>query len=269
MEKTFFKYKESATVNTKLKHIVTTCLTSLDDFLMRLLDNKPYTLGIISEKIISQSGDLEDFGITIVNDLQTLNQFPELLKMSINKALSLVNFNKYKQYSIDEQIDVDVWDLLRTYCYFEYNYASSLLAIMSADEAKKYIENQEVDKIQEQRNPENYFKTFEDLIKNLKTIIDNFQTQEAIAEVLDDDRMVFKITKCKWAEMLKDFDPEFGFAMLCSTDYELAKNYNPDFVLTRNNTLMEGDDYCDFCYHDTRTEKEITHPTDQFWKEYS
>ena len=124
-------------------------------------------------------------------------------------------------------------------------------------------------KVKAQRNPENYFETFEDLIKNLKTIIDNIQTIEAIAEVLDDDKMIFKITKCKWAEMLRDLDPEFGFAMLCSTDYEQAKNYNPDFVLTRNNTLMEGDDYCDFCYHDTRTEKEITHPTDQFWKEYS
>jgi len=269
MEKTFFKYKENATINTKLKDVVTTCLTSLDDFLKRLSDNKPDSMGIITEKIFSQSGDLEDFGIIIDNDYQTLNQYPKLLKMSTNKALSLVNYNKYKQYLIDERIDVDVWDLLRTFCNFEYNYTISFLAIMSRDEAIKYIKNQEADKVRERRNPENYVETLTDLIKNLKAIMGNLQTQEAIAEVLDDDKMIFKITKCKWAEMLRDLDPEFGFAMLCSTDYEQAKNYNPDFVLTRTNTLMEGDDYCDFCYHDTRTEKEITHPTDQFWKEYS
>ncbi|KKK68372.1 hypothetical protein LCGC14_2944710 [marine sediment metagenome] len=140
---------------------------------------------------------------------------------------------------------------------------------MSRDEALKYIENQEADKVREQRNPENYYETFKDLIKYLKDIIDNLQTQEAIAELLEDDRMVFKITKCKWAELMKYLDPEFGYAMLCSTDYELAKNYNPDFILTRNKTLMEGNDHCDFCYHDTRKEKEINHPTNQFWKEYT
>ena len=224
-------------------------------------------MGIISDEIISQSGDLEDFGITIENNYHTLSQFPKLLKLSINKVLSLVNFDKYKQYSIDEQIDVDVWDLLRTYCHFEYFYVSSLLAIMSRDEAKKYIENQEAEKVIGQRNPENYYETFEDLIKNLKEVIGNLQTQEFIIEVLGVNRMVFKITKCKWAELMKNLDPEFGYATLCSTDYEIAKNYNPDFVLTRTNTLMEGDDFCDFCYHDTRIVKEIAHPSEKDFQE--
>jgi len=267
MEKTSFKYTENATISTKLKDIITTCLTSLDDFLKRLMDNQPGSLGIITEKIFSQSGELEDFGITFDTDYQTLKLYPMLLKISINKALSLVNFSKYKQYSIDEQIDIDVLDLLRTYCYFEYNYSSSLLAIMSRDEAKKYIENQEAEKVKAQRNPENYYETFKDLIKYLKDVISNLQTQEYIIELLGDNRMVFKITKCKWAELMKDLDPDFGYASLCSTDYEIAKNYNPEFTLTRNKTLMEGDEYCDFCYHDTRVKKEITHPSEKDFQE--
>ena len=32
---------------------------------------------------------------------------------------------------------------------------------------------------------------------------------------------------------------------------------------------MEGDEYCDFCYHDTRKEKKVVHPSDDFWNKFN
>ena len=42
---------------------------------------------------------------------------------------------------------------------------------------------------------------------------------------------------------------------------------DPNFVLTRQNTIMEGQDYCDFCYHDTRLVDQVEHPPKEFWED--
>ena len=64
-------------------------------------------------------------------------------------------------------------------------------------------------------------------------------------------------------------DPELSYAVACHYDIEAAKNMNPKFVLTRKKTLMEGDDCCDFCYHDARVVETIIHPSEQFWNDLS
>lgn len=43
----------------------------------------------------------------------------------------------------------------------------------------------------------------------------------------------------------------------------------PNFILTRKHTMMEGYDYCDFCYHNTRIKKDIIHPSEDYWKEFN
>ena len=57
------------------------------------------------------------------------------------------------------------------------------------------------------------------------------------------------------------------YAMLCYSDFQGAKNLNPNFILTRTKTIMMGDEYCDFCYHDTQKVKEITHPSEKEFQE--
>ncbi len=55
--------------------------------------------------------------------------------------------------------------------------------------------------------------------------------------------------------------------MLCYSDFQGAQNLNPNFVLTRTKTLMMGDDYCDFYYHDTRKDKDLSHPRESEFEE--
>jgi len=268
MEKTVFTFQENATIKTSIKDVLNTCLTSLDGFLKRSIEDLPDSINLIIDKIISQFGNIEEKEISIDSDYPLLKKYPKLFKKSINMVLSLINYEKYNQYPIEEQIEVEVSDLLRTYGQFEYYYSSSLIAIMSREEAIKYIETQEAKKVISRRDSSNYFNTLEDLVKYLKTTIDFWQTQEAIAEVINGAKMAFKIKKCRWADLLKDLDSGFGYAMLCSTDFEQAKNYNIAYRLTRKKTLMEGDEYCDFCYHDTRENKDLTHPSEIFWNNF-
>lgn len=87
--------------------------------------------------------------------------------------------------------------------------------------------------------------------------------QECVIGPLDEERLLYKVKKCEWAEMLKDFDVELYDAMMCYSDFQGAKNLNPNFILTRTKTILIGDDYCDFCYHDTRKDQDLTHPSEK------
>ena len=109
--------------------------------------------------------------------------------------------------------------------------------------------------------------SYEKLVERFKNNLGRWQMQECVIGPLDEEKMLYKVKKCAWAESLKDFDRELCYYMLCYSDFEGAKNLNPNFILTRAKTIMMGDDYCDFCYHDTRKGNDLTHPTEKKFEE--
>ena len=77
-----------------------------------------------------------------------------------------------------------------------------------------------------------------------------------------------KVTRCMWVEILKEFgDPELGYAVACHCDFQSAKYIGKNFRLTRTRTLMQGDEICDFCWHDVSIDKEMKHAPEEFWQE--
>jgi len=83
---------------------------------------------------------------------------------------------------------------------------------------------------------------------------------------LDAGQAGCKVTKCKWHEVLKQFnDPDFEYAVICHYDFEAARCHNPNFKLTREGTLAQGRPYCDFIWHDVRVDKKVAHPAMDFW----
>jgi hypothetical protein len=83
---------------------------------------------------------------------------------------------------------------------------------------------------------------------------------------LNDGQVGCKVTKCKWHEVLKEFnDPDLEYAVICHYDFEAARCHNPNFKLTREGTLAQGCSCCDFIWHDTRVEKNPAHPSKDFW----
>jgi predicted ArsR family transcriptional regulator len=63
------------------------------------------------------------------------------------------------------------------------------------------------------------------------------------------ERFSFNVTHCRYAEMYKELGiPELGTLLSCNRDFALAQGFNPEIVLTRTQTIMEGALFCDFRY---------------------
>jgi L-2-amino-thiazoline-4-carboxylic acid hydrolase len=63
------------------------------------------------------------------------------------------------------------------------------------------------------------------------------------------DAFEIDVTGCKYAEFYKQLgEPELGFLLACSADFDTAKGFDPDIKLTRTQTIMQGASHCDFRY---------------------
>ena len=67
------------------------------------------------------------------------------------------------------------------------------------------------------------------------------------------DAFAFDVTGCRYAEFYKELgEPELGFLLVCSADFDTADGFDPDIRLTRTQTIMQGAGHCDFRYRRVR-----------------
>lgn len=72
-----------------------------------------------------------------------------------------------------------------------------------------------------------------------------------LIDVLEENesRFSFNVRRCRYAEMYQALGiPELGEILSCNRDYSLMQGFNPDVVLERTQTIMEGASFCDFRY---------------------
>jgi len=61
------------------------------------------------------------------------------------------------------------------------------------------------------------------------------------------ERLAFDVNRCRYAEMYASLGcQELGTLLSCSRDYAFAAGFNPEIELVRTQTIMNGDDCCDF-----------------------
>ena len=64
----------------------------------------------------------------------------------------------------------------------------------------------------------------------------------------------FDVTKCLYAEVYKNLGiEELGKCLSCERDFSFNDGFNPEIILERTKTIMEGDDICDFKYSKKNT----------------
>jgi hypothetical protein len=262
MKNQYNTYIENPKINYKIIDVITACLGGLETFLKYISEHKPESSQAIIKNLIEKYDSNKDFGVNIDTNYDILGNYPELIRSSINAILNLFNFSKYDSKSIEEQIEVDVIDILRTMNHFEYSFMKILQSIMTRKETFEFIKKMADDLVHSRNNPDNYVKSFDDLIDRFKGGLERWQSQDVSFNNLDNKKLIYKVNKCRWAEVMKGLDLELSYILTCYTDFENTKNLNPNFILTRSKTLMMGDDYCDFCYHDSRYEQEIEHPSE-------
>jgi hypothetical protein len=75
------------------------------------------------------------------------------------------------------------------------------------------------------------------------------------------DAFAFDVTRCRYAEFYRELgEPELGFLLVCSADFDTAAGFGGDVELTRTQTIMQGAPHCDFRYRRTESGRE---PMDQ------
>jgi len=63
------------------------------------------------------------------------------------------------------------------------------------------------------------------------------------------DAYAFDVKRCRYAEFYKELgEPELGFLLVCSADFDTAAGFGDDIELTRTRTIMQGASHCDFRY---------------------
>jgi predicted ArsR family transcriptional regulator len=82
--------------------------------------------------------------------------------------------------------------------------------------------------------------------------LENWKKDDAMQiEVLEqsEKRFSFNVHRCRYAEMYAKLGvPELGTLLSCNRDAALIEGFNPHVKLTRTQTIMQGDLYCDFRY---------------------
>ena len=258
---------ENASIKVNIMDFLVNSLEGFEEFLNYIKKEKGDLVDVIIEEAISLSRDVEDFGVQVDGEFTILQKNPVFYNKIINTLLDLLNYPKYKKKPLKEEIIVDVLDLVKGYILFDYLQASSVLAAMSREEAINLIRKYIRVTMKSRSNSANFIESLKDYVNRLKNTAMMWQTHDGILKLCDDEKLVYKVRKCKWAEVLQDCDREICYSMMCYQDLFQVKNLNPDFNLTRTKTIMQGDDYCDFCYHDERKVKEIIHPSEKFWNE--
>jgi len=68
-----------------------------------------------------------------------------------------------------------------------------------------------------------------------------------------EDAFALDVTRCRYAEFYKELgEPELGFLLVCSADFDTAEGFGGDIALTRTQTIMQGASHCDFRYRRVR-----------------
>ncbi|MFC2079542.1 L-2-amino-thiazoline-4-carboxylic acid hydrolase [Candidatus Bipolaricaulota bacterium] len=86
--------------------------------------------------------------------------------------------------------------------------------------------------------------------------------QDAISALVSEHQCLKKVTACRTHKVLEPYgDPDLMEVVACYPDYASMRRTNEHFALTRTQTLINGGDYCDTCFHDTRFVLDFVHPT--------
>jgi len=261
-------YDENAIFYLSVQSVVEFGLRKLETFLKQLMEDKPDLTPTVIDNIISRcsNGNTHDLPIKS-DDYKILQKYPELLDRSIGTILSFMNYPKYQHEPFDEPIDIRNLDLLRPYVLFPYIQATSLTAIMPRKDAAKYYQDYVDSRTRKKRDPKKYDSDLNAFMDRAKIFYATLRAHNVIFGVLAEGRIVMKVTKCMAADIMKEKnDPEFGYPVICYSDFPATENANPNFRLTRTGTLAQGAPYCDFCYHDTREVTTTDHPPKEFWE---
>ncbi|MHA1935101.1 MAG: L-2-amino-thiazoline-4-carboxylic acid hydrolase [Candidatus Thorarchaeota archaeon] len=196
---------------------------------------------------------------------QHLSKYNELEKIAKQATLGMLKYSKYENKLKEETCKIHGFDYLRSYIPVNHCMISALVDIFEREEGlslfKEYVDYR-TDFFNEMLIPK--FESLEQLYEGFSK--ERSGPHGSVNAFLEGGMVVSRVNRCMWHELQKEYgDPEIAYVNSCHFDFYAATLWNENFVLTRTKTLMQGDDCCDFCWHDKRYDKEMKHPPAKFW----
>lgn len=197
-----------------------------------------------------------------------ITKLPEYIPLIENAILHFLDFNKYNsQYKEGGELEIFYKDYIRGEFNPLYYLVYSLIEILTREPvlelAKEFTDlcyELYQDKI-------NKWDTIEELADSLFAN-GCFKTHNLIS-LVEGDKYYLKVNRCMWGEVYSELpDLELASLLECYGDFSKMQYINPNFVLSRTMTLVEGDPYCDFVHYDKRKVKNFEHPDEDFWENF-
>ncbi|MBE0527038.1 MAG: L-2-amino-thiazoline-4-carboxylic acid hydrolase, partial [Candidatus Thorarchaeota archaeon] len=116
--------------------------------------------------------------------------------------------------------------------------------------------------------PETPFIDLETLFAKRMAAVDEDNPSDwvLIRGMIADGKYAYRNDNCFWVESLEDLpDSEIKYYVCCYGDYEGARDYHENIVLTMEHTIAQGDPYCSRVMHDTCVDFDLRHPPKKFW----
>lgn len=137
------------------------------------------------------------------------------------------------------------------------SHARSLVAIVRAVERKYGEEGKNA--VKEAWLEEVYYRPWKKIgesvkkndVQTLAKLIEEgcFGTHEWERVVDEPNRVAYKFTKCRWAEIFKELGATDIGKWFCDSDPVYVKAFNPNIKFKRTKTLMDGCEYCDHVFY--------------------
>ncbi|MFX1263770.1 MAG: L-2-amino-thiazoline-4-carboxylic acid hydrolase [Promethearchaeota archaeon] len=192
-----------------------------------------------------------------------LENYPSLEEVYKRAVLQVLGYERYASDVIDGKAMFAYKDYLNSYLIPAAYMAETTVELLSREEGLEFFRNYVDYKTDHEKAIEAH-DSLEALFDHLKS--SSTESPQEWSFYFGKDGAVYaKVASCLWSEVLKEFDSEIAYAVACHFDFNAAKHYNENFVLTRTKTIMQGNEYCDFCWRDTRLGNG-SHPDDSFWE---
>lgn len=263
------EYNPQFIVEFELQKIIDRTSGLLDRFIDFMQKESPDILPQLLDQFKNKLAQYELIDISHVSFSYTPKNhdaFPDVFEQIRAVSLTLLNYPEYISTEKDGKISVPYWNYVRSYLIPFYLIASTMVEIMPREQAIELYKRSVDYETDQTQKVDGSITCVEDLYK--VGVGTSSPTHTGTGFLTRNGVVGSKTTRCMWEDILQEFDdPELGYAVACHYDFNAARYINKNFRLTRTKTLMQGDEMCDFCWHDISIDTEMKHPPDSFWQE--
>ena len=270
------EYNENYTMKVNVVELITNLIYQLYGFLRYIESNHSSLIEAYIKALEAKFREKTDKLGTEVNifidyekslGLEIVQQYPDLFEryrrlIEISLGLSNINIDIEKP-----EVQISVYDRFRGVKIPLYLALSVLAEVTTKEDVINIYKEMTELQSQPSQDREPQMLVVDEMLDLYRQSFP--KTHVYTLYKVEEGKAVCKVDRCMIYEVLADFDKDLNtdiaYLTACINDFGHARMVNHNFELTREKTIMEHDEYCDFCWHDKSIQKELIHPNQEFW----